>query len=91
MPESVLQSQVQVTNEKGLHLRPAELIAKAAMEFQSTLLLTKDGQSADCKNILSVMTLGAENGTHLSLSAEGDDAADAMAAVKELFDSGFHE
>lgn len=91
MSNSPLEQTVIVKNEKGLHVRPAELIARLAMNFNSTVLITKDDQSADCKNMLSVLTLGAVQGTQLKLSAEGDDAADAIAGVVDLFDVGFHE
>ncbi|WP_145119013.1 HPr family phosphocarrier protein [Rosistilla oblonga] len=82
---------VVVKNEKGLHLRPAELMARLAMQYEATVMVTKDDQSADCKNMLSVLTLGAVQGTQLGLSAEGPDAAEALSAVAELFEAGFHE
>lgn len=85
------QKTVVVKNDKGLHLRPAELMARAAMQFQSTVLIAKDDQSADCKNMLSVLTLGAVQGTQLNLSADGPDAVDAVAAIVDLFDNGFYE
>ena len=91
MSESVYEQTVVVTNEKGLHLRPAELVAKAAMRFEAKVTLSKDGQLADCKNILSVMTLGAEQGSELGLTAEGSDASDAITALSDLFKDGFHE
>lgn len=91
MSNDCLCETVVVQNEKGLHLRPAELVAKAAMKYQSTVLLSKDDQSADCKNMLSILTLGAVQGTELELSAEGPDAADALAALAELFNTGFQE
>lgn len=91
MSESSCQQTVVVKNEKGLHLRPAELIARLAMQYESTVMVTKDDQSADCKNMLSVLTLGAVQGTQLGLSAEGSDASEALSAVAELFNQGFHE
>ncbi|QDV67663.1 Phosphocarrier protein HPr [Rosistilla carotiformis] len=91
MSNPTCQQIVVVKNEKGLHLRPAELLARLAMQFESTVMVTKDDQSADCKNMLSVLTLGAVQGTPLGLSAEGSDAVEALAAVAELFDQGFHE
>ena len=91
MSDSAFEQAVVVKNPKGLHLRPAELVAKMAMEYDATIILTKDGQEADCKNILSVMTLGAEQGACLGLSADGKDAAEAVTALANLFDVGFHE
>lgn len=85
------QMTVVVKNANGLHLRPAELMARAAMQFEATVLIAKDDQSADCKNMLAVLTLGAEQGTHLELTAEGVDAGEAVTAIARLFEQGFHE
>lgn len=91
MANSSHQMTVVVKNAHGLHLRPAELMARAAMQFEATVLITKEGQSADCKNMLAVLTLGAEQGTHLELSAQGADASEAVTAIAALFEQGFHE
>jgi phosphotransferase system HPr (HPr) family protein len=40
-----------------------------------------NGKTADAKSILAVLALGAGGGTVLRLSAEGDDAPDALAAL----------
>jgi phosphocarrier protein len=40
-----------------------------------------DGKVADAKSILAVLALGAQGGTLLRLSAEGEDAPDALAAL----------
>jgi phosphotransferase system HPr (HPr) family protein len=40
-----------------------------------------DGKVADAKSILAVLALGAVGGTVLRLSAEGEDAPDALAAL----------
>ena len=53
--------------------------------------LEKDGIRADCKSILSLLTLGAACGTEMSLIAEGADAEQAAAMIVELFENGFHE
>jgi phosphotransferase system HPr (HPr) family protein len=86
-----LQRTVVVRNPQGLHLRPADLLVKQASRYSSDVLLGRDGQMADCKSILSILTLGAVQGTELDLRAEGADAADAIHAIAELFDNGFFE
>ncbi len=82
---------VTVCNPQGLHWRPADLIVRCASQFRSELLLAKDGQFVDCRSILSLLTLGACQGTQLQLTARGEDAEAAVAAITELFDCGFHE
>jgi phosphotransferase system HPr (HPr) family protein len=82
---------VTVNNPQGLHLRPADLLARCAAKFSAEILLAKDGQFVDCRSILSIMTLGADQGAQLQITARGEDAESAAAAIVELFDLGFSE
>jgi phosphotransferase system HPr (HPr) family protein len=57
---------------------------KTALRFRSRLTVateSSDGRVVDAKSILAVLGLGAEGGTVLRLSAEGEDAPDALAAL----------
>ena len=82
---------VVVSNNLGLHLRPADLLVRCASKFDSEILIVKDGQPVDCKSILSLLTLGAAQGTELQVITRGDDSESAMSAIVELFDNGFYE
>jgi phosphocarrier protein HPr len=82
---------VVVNNPQGLHARPADLLVRCANQFNAEILITKDSQPVDCKSILSILTLGATQGTELQVTARGQDAESAMLAIVELFDAGFHE
>lgn len=91
MNPTPLQRTVRVANPQGLHARPADLIVRAAATFQSTLLLRKGSEQVDCRSILSLLTLGATEGTELLLTADGVDAEAALEAINQLFEQGFHE
>ena len=80
---------VTVINPEGLHARPADLLVRTANQFGSTILIQKGSERVDCKSILSLLTLGAAQGTKLTLSADGADAEQAIDALSQLFDSGF--
>jgi phosphotransferase system HPr (HPr) family protein len=82
---------VTVRNSQGLHMRPADLLVKAAMKFRSRIELEKDGQIVDVRSILGLLTLGAQAGTNLNLKAIGDDAQEAILALGDLFDNSFYE
>ena len=82
---------VTVCNPLGIHMRPADLLARAAAQFESLIEIEKDGQSIDCKSIMSILTLGAQQGTELRLRAQGPDADAAVKALADLIDSGFDE
>ena len=70
----------------ALHARPAGLFVRAAMRFQSRIVVAANGREADAKSILSVLGLGATAGTTLRLRAEGEDARDALAALTASLD-----
>ncbi len=80
-----------VINPQGLHARPADLVVRCADGFKSTISIQKGTEKVDCRSILSLLTLGATEGTELKLIAQGHDAEDALAAIGELFELGFHE
>jgi phosphotransferase system HPr (HPr) family protein len=82
---------VTVINPMGIHMRPADQISRAAGQFASQIEIEKDGQSIDCKSIMSILTLGAGKGTQLHLRAIGVDAQEAVEVLSELFDRGFDE
>jgi phosphotransferase system HPr (HPr) family protein len=65
----------------ALHARPAATFVKTALRFRSRVMVGTDGKVADAKSILAVLALGAVGGTVLRLSAEGEDATDALAAL----------
>ena len=88
---STIEKVVTVTNPMGLHMRPADMLSRAASRFQCTIEIEKDGQAIDCKSIMSILTLGARQGTQLNLRARGTDAQEAVDVLSELFDTGFDE
>jgi len=90
MPVTV-QRTVIVSNEQGLHMRPADLLVRAAGRFQCQIEIEKDGHSVDCKSIMGILTLGAAQGVSLRLSATGVDAEKALECLAALFADGFNE
>ena len=83
--------EVIVANEQGLHARPADLVAREARRWQSRIEVVGKAQRVDGKSILHLMTLGAGQYTEVELVAEGDDAAELLDKVEQLFESGFGE
>lgn len=82
---------VTVINPMGIHMRPADLISRAAGQFESQIEIEKDGQAIDGKSIMSILTLGATQGTQLNLRANGVDAQQAVDTLSQLFEQGFDE
>jgi phosphocarrier protein HPr len=91
MNQDMLHRTVTVMNSDGLHMRPADQLVRTAVNFQSTIELEREGQVADCRSMISLLTLGAMQGCELTLRAQGPDADAAIAAISHLFESQFNE
>jgi phosphocarrier protein HPr len=78
MPASCEQ-EIMLTGD--LHARPAGALAVAAGRFASAVSVTAGDRTADAKSVLSVMGLGATNGQHVTVTAAGPDAQEAVAAL----------
>lgn len=87
----MIELDLKIINQLGLHARPAALIAQTAGNYKSTIGLTKDGVRVDAKSIMGVMMLAAEHGSVLHLTAEGPDEQEAAHAIKTLFENKFNE
>lgn len=75
-----------VSNDVGLHARPAAQFAKAAAAFASDLRLRKGDGDANAKSLLSILALGVDSGDTIELVAEGPDAEQALAELTALVD-----
>ena len=81
-----------VRHTSGLHARPAALFVRAASRFISEIRvenLTRRTHPVDAKSILSILTLGVEKGHQIHITADGDDATEAIGALRRLVEAGF--
>lgn len=60
-----------ITDQEGIHARPAGLLTKKAAEFSSDIKIGKDGKFADAKRIFGIMGLGIKVGQEIVLTADG--------------------
>jgi phosphotransferase system HPr (HPr) family protein len=89
--DEVLSTRLIVVNEKGIHARPASLIARAVGEFDACVTLIKGEQNADTHSVLSILMLAATEGTELLGEATGNEREEALAALQRLFEGGFQD
>jgi len=87
MPEQT----VIVNHKVGLHARPAALFVQSASRFSSTITVTCEDRTANAKSILNVLTLGAGQGAEITITTEGEDAEEALAALIQLVEQNFGE
>ena len=87
----MLERELQVTNRLGLHARAAAKLVQLLSGFRAQVTLTGRGREVNAKSIMGVLLLAAAPGASLVLRAEGDDEAEACAAVTALFERRFDE
>jgi phosphocarrier protein NPr/phosphocarrier protein len=89
MSQPTARQTVTVVNAQGLHARPADLFARLANQFDSSVQVIKGTERVDGKSILSILTLAAGAGSQLEIIATGRDAEAAVVALCELVQQGF--
>lgn len=87
----MIKKKVEITNEAGLHARPAASLVKLASNFSSEFYIHMYGYKVNGKSILGVMTLAAEQGAELELEISGPDEEEAAEAIVDLIENGFGE
>lgn len=81
----------EIVNELGLHARAATRLVQLATRFEAEVELEKDGQSANGKSVMGVLLLCGQQGSRLTITARGPDAAEAVAALGDLIRNRFGE
>lgn len=87
MPER----EVAIVNKLGLHARAAAKFVTEAARFNSEIRVSKEAREVSGKSIMGVMMLAAARGSHIRISAEGEDAQAALDALEALVQARFGE
>ena len=82
---------VVIKNPTGLHLRPAGILCKEAMQFQSLITFTFRGNTANAKRVLSVLGACIKSGDEIELFCDGADENEALAAMVRIIENGLGE
>jgi len=80
----VRETDVEIKNAEGLHMRPAMQFVDTASRFNCDIVVSNGQMDADGKSIMQMSMLAATCGTRLHLRAEGRDADEALNALREL-------
>jgi phosphocarrier protein HPr len=85
------EAEVQISNELGLHLRAASAFAKLAESFGCEVTLAKGDSCVNGKSVIALATLAASQGVLMKITAEGEDADEAVSALVALVEGKFGE
>ena len=82
---------VTITNQVGLHARPATFFIQKATEFRCSIWVEKDERRVNAKSLLGVLSLGIVCGTTINVIADGADEVQAVETLAELVNSELAE
>ena len=87
----MLERELIVSNKLGLHARATAKLVQTLSGFAANATLVAKGREVNAKSIMGVMLLAAGQGTPVTVRVDGNDEAQALAAVVELFERHFDE
>lgn len=87
----MVSQKVVIKNPTGLHLRPAGILCKEAMQFKSLITFNFRGGTANAKSVLSVLGACIKSGTEIELVCEGEDEEIALKTLVDAVESGLGE
>jgi phosphocarrier protein HPr len=82
---------LEIKNKLGLHARAAALLVQTVNKFDAQVSFSKDGQTADGRSIMGVLTLAATQGSKIQVEASGEEAERVVRAIEKLIDNKFNE
>ncbi len=87
----MVSQKVVIKNPTGLHLRPAGILCKEAMQFKSLITFSYGGNTANAKSVLSVLGACVKSGDEIELICDGEDEEEALKSLVEAVESGLGE
>ena len=80
-----------IKNPSGLHARPASNFVKTANSFKCKVAVKFNDTEYNAKSILALMSAAIKSGSEIEISCDGEDEAQALAAIKAAVESGLGE
>ena len=87
----MVSQKVVVKNPTGLHLRPAGILCKEAIQFKSLITFSFRETTANAKSVLSVLVACVKEGDEITLCCEGEDEQEALKRLVEVIEAGLGE
>ncbi len=82
---------VEICNVRGLHARASNAFSRMAQEYESEIVVMRDGISADARSIMELLSLAASQGCMIEIVATGPDEDTAVSAMAEFVENRFGE
>ncbi|MBE5879043.1 MAG: HPr family phosphocarrier protein [Lachnospiraceae bacterium] len=87
----MVSQKVTIKNPTGLHLRPAGILCKEAIQYKSLITFSFRDTVANAKSVLSVLGACVKSGDEITLTCEGEDEEAALNALVTAIENGLGE
>lgn len=84
----MVKREMTITNNIGLHARPATFFIQKANTFKASVWIEKDERKVNAKSLLGVLSLGIAKGMVVTIIADGEDEKEAVDGLVELVQTG---
>jgi phosphocarrier protein HPr len=91
IPDGAQAREIRVVNRRGLHARASAKFVQTVERFGSDVTVTRCGETVGGRSIMGLLTLAAAQGTSITVTAKGPDAADCLQAIDDLLANRFGE
>lgn len=75
-----------IKDAEGIHARPAGMLVKEAKKYQSKIVISKDGKSAEATRLMAIMSLGVKSGQTIDVEITGADEETAFEGMKAFLE-----
>ena len=87
----MVSQKVAIKNPTGLHLRPAGILCKEAMQYKSLITFSFRDNMANAKSVLSVLGACVKCGDEIEIFCDGEDEEAALKALVAAIEDGLGE
>ncbi|WP_034446455.1 HPr family phosphocarrier protein [Butyrivibrio sp. AE2032] len=84
----MVSQKITITNEQGMHMRPASVFSQAMTPFAADVKIVFNGNTYDAKSVMMLMSACIKCGAEIEIQCDGADEADALKKAIELVESG---
>lgn len=91
VPEGAEARELPIINRRGLHARASAKFVQTVERFESEVAVTRCGETVGGRSIMGLLTLAAAQGTTITVTAKGPDAAACLQAIADLLANKFGE
>ncbi len=89
--KNMVSQKVTIKNPTGLHLRPAGILCKKAMQYKSSVSFQFRNTTANAKSVLSVLGACVKTGDEIEFFCDGVDENEALMDIVKLVEDGLGE